>query len=82
MKTVWWAFLGIGLAGSAGAIIIGLRAGHSRAKIIDDALQAGFVSVLALIFILPSGVAQATALGTAAVIVARGIWMVLGSRPR
>ena len=81
-KTVWWAFLGMGIAFAAKSVVSGLRAKRNSGEIIDDASQEGFLAVLALTYLLESEIAQTIAGAAALVIFGRGVWVAFASRSR
>jgi hypothetical protein len=75
MRGIFWAFFVAGLILATQSVVAGRRNHHDRGRIIEDAVQAGFVSFLSLVFLLPAGIAQRYALVLLILVALRGLWI-------
>jgi len=75
VETISWILFVAGLVLTGMTILTGWRAHESRLKVFDDAIQTGFISVLALSLILRSRPARAATLVVMGMIMARGLWV-------
>jgi hypothetical protein len=75
METLWWILFAVSLGTGVATTWSGWRAKESARKILDDSVQAGSASVLALAFVLPWRPAQVLSLSAFGLICVRGMWL-------
>jgi len=78
--TIYWGFLGYGLAFVVASVMSGLREKHSYAKIFDDALPVSTVMVMVVLNFMPLGFARSMVDAVWIAMVLRCLWRAFASQ--